>query len=165
MGTFFSSRRGLTVSAAIVVVLLALNGLVAYQNTRVLTDQEHWVGHTQQVLGALDTVRATLSDAETGQRGYILTGQAAYLQPYSSATRQIGPQVDGVARLTADNPTQQRRLPRLRALVATKLAELARTVALRRAGRTSAAVAVVLSGQGKATMDQVRALLDAMRGT
>ncbi len=165
MGTFFASRRGLTFSAAIVVVLLALNGLVAYQNTRVLTDQEQWVGHTQQVLASLDTVRAILSDAETGQRGYILTGQAAYLQPYTSATRQIGAQVAGVARLTSDNPAQQRRLPRLRALVATKLAELARTVALRRAGQTSAAVAVVLSDQGKATMDQIRALLDAMSGT
>ncbi len=157
MGTFFASRRGLTLGAAIVVVLLALNGLVAYQNTRVLTDQEQWVGHTQQVLGALDTVRATLSDAETGQRGYILTGRTSYLRPYTSATRQIGPHVAGVARLTSDNPTQQRRLPPLRALVATKLAELARTIALRRAGQTGTAVAVVLSDQGKATMDRIGA--------
>ena len=160
-----ASRRGLIVAAAITAVLLALNALVSYQSVRVVTAQDSWVAHTQQVLAALDNVRATVDDAETGQRGYILTGRSGYLQLYNGAVRQMYPRIDDLARLTADSPTQQRRLPRLRALVAATVAELARGIALRRAGGTSAAVRLAQVSQDLTRMAQIRTMLGDMRGT
>ena len=159
------TRWGFSLVSLLVIALLALNGLVSYQSMRTLRDQERLVAHTQEVRAALDTVSGTLIDAETGQRGYIITGAAAYLQPYTAAVRNIGPQIDQVARLTTDNTTQQARIPRLRVLVAARLAELRTTIALRQAGRVVAADAAVLADRGGAGTGTARALLGAMQGT
>src|SRR5919198_71035 len=165
MKRLMPSRRGLLLAGAITAMLLALNGLVSYLSVSVVTAQDGWVAHTQQVLAALDSVRATVDDAETGQRGYILPGRSGYLRLYNAAVRQIDPRIDDLARLTADSPTQQRRVGRVRALVAATVAELARSTALRRAGRTSAAVRLAQFSQGLTRMTQIRAVLGDMRGT
>jgi PAS domain S-box-containing protein len=165
MKRLMTSRRGLLLAAAITAILLALNALVSYQSVRVVTAQDGWVAHTQQVLAALDNVRATVDDAETGQRGYILTGRSGYLQLYNAAVRRVYPRIDDVARLTAASPTQQRSVGRLRALVAATMAELARGIALRRAGRTSAAVRLAQFSQDLTRMAQIRTVLGDMRAT
>src|SRR5205085_2650855 len=153
--SFRVSRRGFMFATAVVTVLLALNGFVSYQSVRVVTAQDSWVSHTQKVLSALDSVRATVDDAETGQRGYILTGRSGYLQLYNASVRQMYRRIDDLARLTADSPTQQRRVGRLRALVAATEAELARGIALRRAGRASAAVRLAQFSQDLTRMAQI----------
>src|SRR5919205_679889 len=89
MKRLMTSRRGLMLAAATAAILLALNGLVSYLSVRVVTAQDGWVAHTQQVLAALDNVRATVDDAETGQHGYILTGRSGYLRLYNAAVRQM----------------------------------------------------------------------------
>jgi signal transduction histidine kinase/CheY-like chemotaxis protein/CHASE3 domain sensor protein len=165
MKRLMTSRRGLLFAGAITAILLALNGLVSYLSVRVVTAQEGWVAHTQQVLAALDSVRATVDDAETGQLGYILTGQSGYLRLYNAAVRQMDPRIDDLARLTADSAAQQRRLGRLRALVAATKAELARGIALRRAGRTTAAVRLAQFSQDLTRMAQIRTVLGDVRGT
>ena len=144
---------------------LAGNGLLFYRNTQTLVERDRLVTRTQTVLANLDRTLLLLTDAETGQRGYILTGQTRYLQPYQLAVRQIGPQLAGLQRATADNPVQQRRLPQLRSLVAAKLAELAQTVALRQQGHVARAQQIVLSGRGVELMDSSRALLATMTRT
>ena len=156
------SRRGVYACALLGILLLALNALVFYNSTQAVLDHEHLVTHTQDVLGTLDNTLATILDAETGQRGYIITGDESYLAPYSRAVPAVAAKLDRLGSLTADNPRQRARLAILRPLVQAKLAELARTVALRRAGKAGQARAVVASNRGAALMDRIRAVLGAM---
>ncbi|MDB5740635.1 MAG: Signal transduction histidine kinase [Alphaproteobacteria bacterium] len=106
----------------------------------------------------LQRVFSLLQDAETGQRGYLLTGQDKYLQPYKAATRHISPDMSLLAdRLQAD-PAQRARMGRLEYAVSGKMAELAKTVALQRTGNHQAALALMASGAGYDLMDDARKL-------
>jgi methyl-accepting chemotaxis protein len=100
-----------------------------------------------------------LKDAETGQRGYIITGVDSYLEPYQSALGAVKGTIENVRKLTADNANQQRRLGALSPLIDAKLAELKQTIDLRRSEGLDAATKIVLSNVGKATMDQIRGLV------
>ncbi len=162
---FLLSRRGLALCSVPIILLLALNSLVFYRNTQTLIGYERMVAHTQEVLGALDTTLAEVTAAESAQRGYIIVEQPAYLAAYNATVRRIGPQIAHVQRLTADNPTQQRRIGTLRQLVSARLADLARAIALQRRGQVGQARQVALSAHGIALMDRLRALLGTMTNT
>src|SRR6476469_560632 len=106
---------------------------------------------------------STLKDAETGQRGYLITGTPSYLAPYNRAIAQIHQRVQQLQTLTSDNQNQQQRLQTLQPLVDAKLAELNQTIQLQQSGRRAAAEQVVRSDRGKHTMDQIRALVAQMQ--
>jgi PAS domain S-box-containing protein len=111
----------------------------------------------------LDEVVARLVDAETGQRGYLLTGDAAYLEPYREATKDLDQVMGQLKVLTAGNPNQQKHLQALEPLIEKKLAELQASIDLRKEEGFAAANQVVLAGHGKEWMDQIRDLLGEMR--
>jgi CHASE3 domain sensor protein len=107
-------------------------------------------------------VVSLLKDAETGQRGYILTGDEAYLEPYHAGSGEVLNVVRELRKLTADNANQQKRIDTAERLAAAKLAELKQTVDLRKAGDLEGAMKVVRGGEGKLTMDELRRTLDQM---
>jgi len=146
--------------ALTLAVLLAGVG-VADRNTRRLADANAEVARTYEVLNGLEKLLSTLKDAETGQRGYIVTGNPEFLQPYDEALTRVEAEYDAVRGLTAGDPAQRERLIPLRQHMDAKLAELKRTIDLRRTG-PDAAVAIVKGGRGKAEMDAVRAVVAAM---
>ncbi|MBS7813005.1 response regulator [Roseococcus sp. XZZS9] len=110
----------------------------------------------------LDDLLSTVQDAETGQRGFLLTNDEAYLQPYNAAVGSISSKLDTAARLTRDSPAQQVRVNALRQHVDAKLAELVETIDLRRTRTLEAALAAVMTDRGKAEMDAIRAQIMAM---
>jgi methyl-accepting chemotaxis protein len=140
-------------------IILAIIGWIAYTNTIALVDSLNRQQRTYQVLQQVEAVSKLLADAETGQRGFLLTGADRYLQPYAAAITALGPSMARLADLTTD-PRQQARLPALRELVRQKIDELAETIALRREKGSDAALAVVQTDRGKRIMDDIRALLD-----
>ena len=144
------------------LILLAGIGAVMVQKVSTVNQNQKWVSHTYQVLGGLSTVLSSLKDAETGQRGYLITGKDDYLQPYLDAKGRVGGEIDAVAKLTSDNPKQQQNIATLRPLVTAKFEEMQSTIDLRRSADFSAAQAVVLQNKGKAVMDQIRATLSTM---
>ena len=109
------------------------------------------------------TVLSTLQDAETGQRGYLLTGDEAYLQPYRDATARVQPDLARLKLLLTD-AAQQPRLAVLEQNIALELSELERTIALNKAGDRAAALELVRSNRGKVLMDAARAQVAAMQG-
>jgi methyl-accepting chemotaxis protein len=137
-------------------------GVVAYRSTNELIDGADWVTHTHKVKETLADVLSSLKDAESGQRGFLLTGEERYLEPYQAAIRVIDRHIQNLRELTADNPDQQKRVDTLQTLTADKLSELAETIALRRQRGEQAAVKVVLTDKGKNAMDEVRRLLGTM---
>jgi PAS domain S-box-containing protein len=146
----------------LVLVALAVSAWVADQNTRQLVQNEGWVKHTYDVVADLDNVLLTILDAETGQRGYLLTGEKRQLQPYRAATNRIDKQFKKLASDTADNDEQQQRLPELRAAIDERFRWLDETMALRDPGGQEADQAARLAHE-KQLMDRVRRLVADMR--
>ncbi len=105
---------------------------------------------------------SNLDDAETGQRGFLLTGDESYREPYLSAVREERRDRLALRRLTADNPAQQRSLDTLDRLVEAKYFVLQKTMTLRSEKGLDAALAMIRSGEGKRIMDQCRTLLGVM---
>jgi methyl-accepting chemotaxis protein len=147
---------------AVALVLLAVIGWLAYTKVGEINANEKMVVHTYQVLEGVATVSSTLTNAETGQRGYVITGRDDYLAPYTDAKNQISGDIDVIAGLTRDNKAQQDRIARLRTLVNGKFTEMQDTIDLRRSSGFAPAQAVVLQNKGKAVMDQIRQVLAAM---
>jgi CHASE3 domain sensor protein len=147
---------------ALSFVLLLAIGSVSYRSIGKLTSTSQWVTHTHQVLEHIAAVLSLLKDAETGQRGYILTGDEAYLEPYHAGSGEVLNVVRELRKLTADNASQQKRIDTAERLAGAKVAELEQTVDLRKAGDLEGAMKVVRGGEGKLSMDELRRTLDQM---
>jgi signal transduction histidine kinase/DNA-binding response OmpR family regulator/CHASE3 domain sensor protein len=147
---------------AVVVAFFIGITSITFRNTRALRESAVWVSHTHEVIVALNDVLALIKDAETSQRGFIITGDEKYLDLYKAAVGSIDKRVDEVARLTVDNPAQQGRLPQLRLRVEERRGQLADVLELRRESGFEAARDVVAMDRGKATMDAIRGEIAAM---
>ncbi len=147
---------------AAAAVILVFAGWESYRSTKRFAEASERQQHTYEVLRTLDATVAGLVDAETGQRGYLLTGDESYLAPYRAAIKDLAQITGRLKYLTSDNPDQQKRIQALEPLVDNKLAELQRTIDLRRKEGLAAANALVLEGNGKGWMDQIRALTAEM---
>jgi signal transduction histidine kinase len=107
-------------------------------------------------------VLALATDAESGQRGFLLADEAKYLEPYEQAAPRIPEALDHLLLSTERIPRFHDAAQRLSALLKDKLAELEQTIALVRDGRRAEALQIVRSDRGKITMDQVRATIGSM---
>jgi methyl-accepting chemotaxis protein len=145
------------------LILLFIGG-TAYHSTSLLIGNSRWVAHSDQVVINLERLLSLLLDAETGQRGFVLTGADRYLAPYNDAVPRVQDAVNQLRELTVDNANQQRRIEALRPLVSAKLAELQETIDLRRQKGLDAAISMVLTDKGKKTMDDIRGVMGDMEG-
>jgi CHASE3 domain sensor protein len=104
-------------------------------------------------------VLLTLVNLETGQHGYLLTGDSSYLQPYTSAVEQLPHQFSNLRTALTDRPADERTLePQLESVTQAKIAEADETIRLRQQGYRSRAFRIIKSNRGKELMDQARAL-------
>ena len=153
VGTKIGTGYGLALTVLVVI------GAVSYLSTIALIEAAQWRSHTYQVLQDIEQVVSTLKDAETGQRGFVITGEESYLEPYRSATGAIDREIKEVRKLMEDNAAQQRRLDAIEPLVTSKFAELKETIDLRRSRGVDAALQVIRSDRGKRAMDEIRRLV------
>jgi methyl-accepting chemotaxis protein len=147
---------------ALSFLLLATIGLVSYRSLETLTRTSYAVAHTHEVLEHVAGVLSEMKDAETGQRGFLITGDEMYLEPYQRGIGSVGKLMTELRQLTVDNPSQQRLLDETEPLVATKLAALKRALEARRSGGFEAAQKVIVTGTGKKIMDDLRQVLAKM---
>ena len=138
--------------------MLVLIGLIAAWTLRQVSISDSWVDHTREVISNTDELLAYLKDAESAQRGYILTGQEIYLEPYQATVSKVPSALAALKRLTADNSRQQQRLSELEPLISERIARMAGTVAVRQQSGFEAAAKNVSTGQGKNLMDRIRQL-------
>ena len=127
-----------------------------------LEEASGWTDHTYEVLIALSALETQVVDAETGQRGFLLTGDARYLEPYGRASGQLKRSLEDLRTLTADNPVQQRKLDHLVKLANERIAVLGRALDLYRQRGLETAIAAIKTNEGKILMDKIRAVLDDM---
>jgi diguanylate cyclase (GGDEF)-like protein/PAS domain S-box-containing protein len=136
-------------------ILLAI-GFVSYRNTRKLIHDSNLVAHSHEVLDELESTFSAIKDAETGQRGYIITGDEEYLKPYTAALPAINQHLERLRHLTASDPEQPRRLADLEQEIADRLRVMAEVIELRRTGGFPAAERAISTGRGKRMMDDIR---------
>lgn len=153
----------LATGVAIIMALLFVNAIISYLNTRQLVYNNRWVQHTFEVISELDLTLSQLKDVETGQRGYLITHDPAYLEPYKLASAAVSAHIDRLAALTRDNEYQQHLIPQLRQLAMERLNLARENVELEQAGRHADAIGSVVNKVGKSKMDQVRDLVGEMR--
>ena len=150
----------------LLVVIVVLGGFawLSFQSLNQVSETEQWVAHTREVLENLEALISTLKDAETGQRGYVITGDKTYLEPYESAIRNVRKRFDSVVDLTRDNAVQQANAKELNNLIESKFAEMKRVVDLRDTSGFDAAQKAILENIGKRQMDAIREKIAAMEG-
>ena len=146
---------------AILVVLVATL-FIGLSNLRNVHSTSEAVAQTYSVRLALEQLLTTMVDAETGERGYIITGAPAYLEPYDRARAEISQQVTQLQNLTAPNREQQADLERLSEAIAVKLRELDDAIRERRESGLMSAQARVATNVGKRTMDGIRQIVTRM---
>ena len=146
----------ITWTLALAVALQVSVGIVSYVNTTALIDAGSARAQSRQLLLEVENVLSAVKDAETGQRGFLLTGKEEYLEPYHSARKDIDERLQRLDRQSRDNPEQQRQLQALRPLVALKLAELKNTIGVRRTEGLESALRIVLTDVGQRHMNQMR---------
>ncbi|MES2596119.1 MAG: response regulator [Verrucomicrobiota bacterium] len=144
------------------VLFFILFGWVSYRNAKFLYGDAQQVAHTHQVIVSLGNILSLMKDAETGQRGFLLTNSATYLAPFNAAHADIDEAIVITRDLTVDNPVQQSLIQQLKKNVGAKFAELQETIDLRKKQGFEAALAVVVSDRGKADMDAIREKVSAM---
>jgi PAS domain S-box-containing protein len=156
-------RRLILAGFLAAAIILVFVGWESHRDTVRVDEAADARKYSYEAQLTLDEVLARLVDAETGQRGYLLTGDEAYLEPYRETIKNLDQVMGKLKVLTADNPNQQKHLQALEPLIEKKLTELQMTIDLRRKEGFAAANQVVLAGQGKQWMDHIRVVLEEMR--
>lgn len=162
----FRLKIGTRILAGYCVALgvFAIVGVITYRGTMELRASSGWVTHTYKVKEAVNGILSSLKDAETGERGYLITLEDRFLEPYRAAIGEVGRYVEEARRLTRDNPNQARRLDMLQPLVERKLGDLAEAIRLRPGQRTEESnTAILLMDRSKSEMDQIRRLVAEMQ--
>jgi len=156
------SRMGLTgrtILLALPLLVMTWIGVSAYRGMAQYRRSFAQINQTFDLLSDTDALFGLLKDAETGQRGYLLSGRLSYLEPYQAAKQDIEKYLGRLGSL----PGEFERTERLRPLIRGKMAELGDTIALYQAGRPAEALKLVFTDQGKLTMDQIRLELTTLR--
>lgn len=147
------------------ILVVSLNAWMAYHAVETLSHSESWVAHTWQTLNAVERILGSMKDAESGNRGYLLTGDAAYLAPFTIAKADLPQELNQLQQLTSDNPVEQHHVAEMRAVIDQRIDTLTKSIKLRSMGETNSVRAFVLTGTGKAEMDHLQAIGSAMQGT
>jgi methyl-accepting chemotaxis protein len=159
----WSIARKITLGFALGPIALIIIGLISYTNTNRMLASETVISNSFAVRNSLHRVEQNLVDAETGQRGYLLTNNADYLKPYEQAVHNVSGAIDALNKSVAGEPQQESRAATIRNLSSEKLAELAETLGVARTRGLPAAVAIVRSNRGQSVMDRIRGqFIDAL---
>jgi len=147
-----ASLIGFVLAAALFVVVsgIAVSRLID------LRAANNAVEHTLLVRAEAEALMSLLKDAETGQRGFVITGQQEYIQPYNDAVVQLPKRIENFRRITADNPNQQQNIGMFENLAARRMTILREGISARQEYGFDAAAQVVASGEGRRIMDAAR---------
>lgn len=143
---------GFSLASAILILI----GGISYQSLTELIETNQRVVQSQQRLNILEGLLSEVKDAETGQRGYLLTGEERYLEPYYTALANLDGQIQELRELTGNYPKQHQQIAALESLIKNRLAELKGAIDLRESQGFEAALQLMRTNLGKNIMDDIR---------
>jgi PAS domain S-box-containing protein len=157
-----AARLATAAATGIAIALILASILQARENLRGTEAGDQLVGEVWTTQLMAERLLSTLKDAETGQRGYLITGDPAYLEPYYAAWARLDADLGNLEATPLTDPETTRLIGRIKILARAKLEDLRNTVALGQSGQLEAAVAIVRTNAGKALMDEIRAEVAAI---
>jgi PAS domain S-box-containing protein len=143
-------------------ILLVVGGF-AYRSIVVTSESDHWVQHTHEVLENLQELQFAMESVASSVRGYTITGDERYLEPYRAARLSLGEHIAAVSGLTVDNPVQQQRIPDLERLAAERLERAEENISLRRNPGFKAAAESTQNGPGLRATVEYEAIIHQMQ--
>jgi signal transduction histidine kinase len=144
------------------IALLVINASLLIINTAALMDSNAHYARSYEIKRALSTFQSVITTAESGQRGYLLTGQTGYLEPYYVAMRSWRAELERMRSLTPDDPARQRDLAHLERLTAAAISRLEQTIQRSPQPGPNGSADVAGTGRATETMDRVRGIVDRM---
>ncbi|TCC93847.1 response regulator [Pedobacter frigiditerrae] len=154
-----SFKSNLRLGLGLSLILLVISSLASYISIKNLIRNADMVSHTNQVINNVNQIISFLKDAETGQRGYLLTGNAVFLEPYNGAKEKIMSTFNEVKIKTLDNPYQQRKIKELQRIIDNRFEVINETIIFKR-NKGSISEASLLAG--KVYMDDARRIIKDM---
>ena len=153
------TQKRINLGFLLALAAVLANALVAYNAQQQLARATHAVTQTHEaILGTAQLLEALLN-AETGQRGYIITNAKEYLEPYHQGEQATVPRLNKLATLLAGDAESRALHAQLEPLVTAKLADLQARIKWAEDGHLAAVRTAIFSHSGKNLMDQIRALL------
>ncbi len=155
-----SIKKNLRLGLGISLSLLILSSIASFISIQNLIKNSKMVSHSNEVIATLSDVLAALKDAETGQRGFLLTGSDEFLEPHVGAGKRAIDLVEYTKTLTSDNPTLILLADELKAIIEKRRAFLRNGIELK---RNNQPVSISLLQEGRALMDEARDLIERMK--
>lgn len=143
---------------AICSFVLLIVAVISFKNTEKFLDTNQWVNHTHEVLYELEQILVYALDGSTAARGFVITGNDSYLQPFNNSKVKLSEHLDKARALTKDNPAQSKNIAKLETLIEEHLDHLNKGVMLRREDFDSAKD-FIAAGEGKRILDEIRGLM------
>jgi PAS domain S-box-containing protein len=157
-----ATRLNTSMLVVATLILITIVGMSYREWTQFGRSRED-AARAREIQNSLNRLTAHILDAETGQRGFLLTGADRYLEPYNRATRDIPADLASLGILLSMQPDEAHVVPQLNGLVEQKLTELRQTIDVRKARGAAPALDLVLSDRGKRIMDEIRDLLSEIQ--
>ena len=152
-------KRNLLIGFGASLLILTVSSVASFISINSLLESAGWVNHTNEVIRELDEVSAAMIDSETGQRGFLLTGEEIFLQPYEDSKARVMAALEAVRTQTADNAQQQATTVALRKLIDDRFNYLETSI---QAKRNRESVDVQMLARGREVMNQVRNVIKVM---
>ncbi len=153
-----SVRRWITGCLTLGSIAVFAVGVVLYQQSQSMIEARNSLIHTETVLNDLGKVVSSMKDAETGERGFIITGDEEYLEPYRMAKQTIPFSLATLVQSTSDSTADHDVVMKLKKLITAKFQQMQNAIEHRNTGGFEAASHVIEAGQGKTIMNQIRQL-------
>jgi CHASE3 domain sensor protein len=139
-----------------IVGLLVTNAWLGYENIEQMRQGSLAASRNRSIIVALENTISLVTEAESGQRGYLITGESEYLKPYRKALANIDGQIKFLEHATANNPVQRTRIPELKRRLDSRIQQLQQRVEARASEGLDAARQAILLNRGKVEMDDLR---------
>jgi len=152
-------KRNLLIGFGLSLLLLIISSVASYMSIVGLVDSSKWVDHTNKVIIQTENVISFLKDAETGQRGYLLTGKTPYLGPYVNAQGKALQALDSVRAMTMDNVDQTKTCDDLKGVITKRIGVLQRAIDLK---QDKGIIDTALLDMGMNYMDSVRGIINIL---
>lgn len=157
-----ATRNWIVLCISLLASVLILSCSLLFREVTKLRDNSNWVAHTNEAIAKIEKFLSDVRDAETGQRGYLLTGNSDYLYPYELAMSRFETDFKELKTLLGNSKEQLNRLDQLQPMIARRLNEVTETIRLRKEGKLPDAVRIIETDQGRQTMRAIREVVDQL---
>ena len=153
-------KRNIQISFGLSLFILIVSSAASFFSINALLDSSRMVGRTNLVIQELDNVTLIITDAETSQRGYLLTGLENFLEPYNGIRLRALTNIKHIKELTTDNPFQQKNVGQLNNLIEKRISYMERLIDLKKAGQP---LNLRFLQEGKDSMDEIEVFINSMK--